>query len=259
MYFLNENRKYDECQILSARDGDFSEHFHENLEILLMTGGERTLILNGKAITMRKGDIAFIFPFSLHEYGGDECEYTWLGIHPSFMQDYTSMLLSSLPETPVIHAEDRSALADTVINTLFFSNIESTVFIKGMTTALLCLLLPQLNIKSNGAENNNGSILRYMMIHHSDEDFSISRMSHELGMSERKIREYFSKFCGISFSDFLKRYKINDAMDLLKNTDMNVTEIAMECGFESVRTFNRTFVKICGCSPTQFRSNTEQN
>lgn len=256
MYFLNENRKYDECQILSARDGYFAEHFHENLEIVLMTGGERTLILNGKTITMRKGDIAFIFPFSLHEYSGDECEYTWLGIHPSFMQDYTSLLLSSLPENPVIHEEDRSELADTIINSLFFSDEKSAVFIKGITTALLCILLPQLNIKNNGAENNNGCILKYMMLHHFDEDFSIARMAHELGMGERKIREYFSKFCGISFSDFLRRYKINDAMNLLRNTDKNITEIAMECGFDSVRTFNRTFFKICGCSPTQFRLNT---
>ena len=55
------------------------------------------------------------------------------------------------------------------------------------------------------------------------------------------------------FSDFLNFLRINRACTLLKTTSRSVTDIAFEVGYNTVKTFNRNFLKFRGMSPSAFR------
>ena len=44
------------------------------------------------------------------------------------------------------------------------------------------------------------------------------------------------------------------AMELLSSTRTPVTQVALQCGFNSIATFNRVFREVKGCTPTQYRS-----
>ncbi len=63
---------------------------------------------------------------------------------------------------------------------------------------------------------------------------------------------YFRKITRQTFTEFLNRYRINQAQRLLL-LDNNVTEVCFECGFESLSYFNRTFKKIAGENPISFK------
>lgn len=63
---------------------------------------------------------------------------------------------------------------------------------------------------------------------------------------------YFKKTTHLTFTDFLSQYRINQAKKLLL-LDKNVTEACYESGFENLSYFNKTFKKITGENPSQFK------
>lgn len=79
---------------------------------------------------------------------------------------------------------------------------------------------------------------------------SISDLSKDLAYSESMLNRKFKKEVHITFNEYLNRYRINKAIDLLKNSDYNITEIAYMCGYSSAKYFARVFKKYLGISPS---------
>ena len=58
-----------------------------------------------------------------------------------------------------------------------------------------------------------------------------------------------------NFKNFLNFVRINKSTKLLLKTDMQITDIAFEVGYNTVKTFNRNFLKYQKMLPTEFRKN----
>jgi YesN/AraC family two-component response regulator len=58
---------------------------------------------------------------------------------------------------------------------------------------------------------------------------------------------------GISLWDYLNRFRNQKAKELLLLTDVSITEIAAEVGYDDVGYFSRVFREITGCSPRDYR------
>ncbi|TAE59093.1 MAG: AraC family transcriptional regulator [Bacteroidetes bacterium] len=71
-------------------------------------------------------------------------------------------------------------------------------------------------------------------------------------LSSAAFCRYFKKMTRLTFTEFLNRYRINQAKNLLL-AGSNVSEACFECGFESLSYFNRTFKKITGVNPLAFK------
>ena len=63
----------------------------------------------------------------------------------------------------------------------------------------------------------------------------------------------FQEAIGMSFKRYLGNLRVGKALVMLKDTDLPVTRIASECGFDSIRTFNRVFQAVKGCTPSSLR------
>ncbi len=72
-------------------------------------------------------------------------------------------------------------------------------------------------------------------------------------MSEGAFSRFFRSHIGKTFPTFLNDLRIGRACRLLAETDMNVTEIALACGYQNMSNFNRQFLRIRGESPSEFR------
>jgi AraC-like DNA-binding protein len=73
-------------------------------------------------------------------------------------------------------------------------------------------------------------------------------------MNPVAFSRYFKKNCGAGFVDYLKRVRTNKACYLLRETDYQVHDIAMECGYASISNFNKQFRKAEGFSPSDYRA-----
>jgi AraC-like DNA-binding protein len=83
---------------------------------------------------------------------------------------------------------------------------------------------------------------------------SLDKISKVAKMSPFAFSRYFKKYCGAGFVEYLNRVRTNKACYLLRETDYQVHEIAMECGFASISNFNKQFRKAEGISPRDYRA-----
>ena len=86
-----------------------------------------------------------------------------------------------------------------------------------------------------------------------DRSFSREELAESVSANPRYLTRIFSEELGISPWDYLNRYRISKAKDLLRHTDESITEIAMQVGFNDAGYFSRVFHRLTHLSPTDYR------
>src|SRR6266568_2337552 len=89
---------------------------------------------------------------------------------------------------------------------------------------------------------------------HSDDELSLTKVAKFSNISANHLSEKFKEVAGINFVDYVARIRIGKACDLLRNSNLRISEIAFAVGFQSLSQFNRVFKKLTRKSPTQFRT-----
>jgi AraC family transcriptional regulator len=88
---------------------------------------------------------------------------------------------------------------------------------------------------------------------HLGENVSLSELANTLGMSQYYFCRLFKQSTGLSPHQYLIHQRIEQAKRLLKNPDLSITFIAMECGFANSSHFAKCFCRVTGMNPKQFR------
>ena len=88
------------------------------------------------------------------------------------------------------------------------------------------------------------------------EKISLDEAARAVNASTRHFCKVFKAATGLTFTDYLARVRVEKAKNLLQNPHLRVSEVAFETGFESISQFNRSFKRITGLAPTQFRTST---
>lgn len=83
---------------------------------------------------------------------------------------------------------------------------------------------------------------------------SLEKISKIARMSPVTFSRFFKKNCGAGFVEYLNRVRNNKACYLLRETDYQIHDIAIECGFASISNFNKQFRKTEGISPRDYRA-----
>ena len=88
---------------------------------------------------------------------------------------------------------------------------------------------------------------------HLEEDLTLERVADAIHVSKNHLSSLFPKFTGYNFSNYVNEIRIEKGKMLLKNSNDNILEIAIQCGFNSQSYFCFTFKKFTGVSPSQYR------
>ncbi len=86
------------------------------------------------------------------------------------------------------------------------------------------------------------------------EPLSLRDVADGVGLSRERLSRLFHDSLGITFSEYLSQMRIASAREQLRSGDEPITEIAYASGFQSLSQFNRSFSKLEGCSPRQYRA-----
>ena len=85
-------------------------------------------------------------------------------------------------------------------------------------------------------------------------DIPLDTIAAHVGMNRSSFCIFFKRQTGQTFTNYLTRYRIDQARYLLTHTDRSVSQICYECGFNDVPYFCRTFKKHTGSTPIQVRA-----
>lgn len=89
---------------------------------------------------------------------------------------------------------------------------------------------------------------------HYKEPVTLTKMAHDLGCSPYALSRVFSKTFHCNFNQYLNMVRLDYACALLKHTSQPITELLLESGFDSQRTFNRVFRDCYHMSPREYRA-----
>jgi AraC-like DNA-binding protein len=85
------------------------------------------------------------------------------------------------------------------------------------------------------------------------EPASAADLARELGMSESGFSRFFRRATGNTFTDFVNHVRVSRACQLLMESDLLITHIGFQVGFNNIANFNRRFLDIKGMTPSDYR------
>ena len=86
-----------------------------------------------------------------------------------------------------------------------------------------------------------------------ESDLSLEELADAAGLSITHFSQMFRQSTGQSPHQFVLHRKIERAKEMLRVAEMRVLDVAVACGFKNQQHFARTFRRVCGASPTEYR------
>jgi AraC-like DNA-binding protein/ligand-binding sensor protein len=118
----------------------------------------------------------------------------------------------------------------------------------------LSALANQIVLEQQNAEPPLVQKAREYINKHKIEELSLADVAKAAGASVFHFCKVFHKATGLKFTDYVARVRLEDARNRLLNPNLRISEIAYDVGFQSLTQFNRTFKRVFGQSPTEFRA-----
>lgn len=249
-------------------------HYHRECELMMALEGEADIIFsNGKTSHLSEGNVAVIGPMEIHEMRSGEKGVLLITIQTSFaMLEY--FLSHRVSPFFVVDTDVSQLMSEDEQNALRSICLELALSYPGMPEDdagecfilqaklinILMKLLPKAERKSDDNKMTKmrartiSRILEYI-----DDNFQQKLTLGELAEKENLSLSYlshaFKDALGISFQEYLKQKRFENASRLLLSTDMNLLDISIASGFSDVRYMMKAFSEIAGCSPAEYRRN----
>lgn len=82
---------------------------------------------------------------------------------------------------------------------------------------------------------------------------TVSRLADAMNLSESRLRTLFKQAAGVPLGNYIRNYRLTQAMSLLRNTGLSVADVAEQSGFGSLPAFSRAFKNQTGQTPLDYR------
>ena len=226
-------------------------HIHEYTELLWVLDGIMTMNLDGRKLLVPAGSAALVFPNQVHEYTQETPCSCWCAVFSNdFLDAFYRLYPEKIPENPVVNFEKYRDLQEMLADSV----PDDTVGRVGVLHLLFSEMLRQTALVERPQANDAlyPAAINYISARFR-EDFTLSDMARALGYHEKYLSAKLHQLTGMNFRSFLSTYRVDCAKRLLRSTEMNMCEIALESGFSSLNTFNRAFRLLAGLTPTDYR------
>lgn len=265
MRIVHEHINYE----ISSTIGKFFDskeffHWHENFEICRVFNGACSFLVDGVVYDASEGDIVIINERSVHDFLVDSPD-----VVIELVQFPLKMLLNSgvsiKPLKTVITKEEILSVdgLDKKIDFIFSSilsegavrDMHENPYLQNITASLYFVLMR--SFSDEHREKNNlkerrdfFTIVKYIN-DHITEDITIQSVAKELFISRGKVSMVFEKYSGMGINHYINLQRVTNVNRLL-NEGLSITEAALECGFQNMRTFNNIYKKIMEVTPSEY-------
>ena len=238
---------------------DFPLHLHNVVEIVFVTGGSATAICGNQRFALEAGDLFVAFPNQEHGYEDTKNIAGFVLIVPAqpYLSAFHSVFEQNIPLQPVLKKGTWEHTGILQLAQMAFPEWHSAskAVMQGYGMLIVGKLLPLLTLTKlpAGQATAMQEVLLYIN-HHYTEPLSRQEIAKAVGYNESYISHIFSDQLNTTLTDYITSLRINDAKQLLTETDMTVSQMAAHLGFGTIRSFNRAFLKQTGLTPTAYRT-----
>ena len=245
MFFeLEHSEKQSEFYYGFGNGLDYPIHAHRSFEFFSQLQGKSLVVIDEKKYELNEGEAVLIFPFQTHSYKVITQGKNAIIIFSSDMvSEYAKSKANLLPESNLFLYNT----PETIPNNLYLQ--------KALAYSICGFFDTDRIYKKREADVFHESTMRLLI--YAEEHYKSSCLLGdavvEIGYDYAYVSKKFKSNMGISFRRYVNMLRITLAKQLLIKGTKTITEIAAECGFNSLRAFNIEFKKAEGITPTEYK------
>lgn len=257
-----------------------SHHWHEEIELLYFTAGQGELEINMERYPFAAGGknggaLFFVNSGELHAIaGGGRYRESAVLFHPRMLSFDSgdaaqTGLLAPLragelalphrlePTSPVFAAVEGAYLSLAAVCRRGASAMADQLLIKAELLKILALLAEAGLLTRAAPEDDNKVLavktaLAYLRAHY-PEKLHVRDLAAQVNLNEQYFCRFFRRALGQSPMAYLNEYRLRKAAELLRGSELSVTEISLRCGFYNLGNFLRAFRQYTGQTPLKYR------
>ena len=258
----------------AGRSFQIPVHWHDEFEIIYVRSGFLTVSISGESYIGKTGEAFVVSPGNLHLMGsqsGTVDYYTFL-----FPLKYISFRTDDMLDEKLLEPlnsghlmicprvkDTAKELCEQLIEIYMAKKEESESKIATQVRTKIILLQFILEMWKKGfvIENDTSgrNIVEKEMVSYIQQNFtgkiSLREFGEQFHLSEKYISRYFKEHFHITLSQYVTYLRLEHAKQLLQDTDIPVTDVAMQSGYQNVSYFIRSFQKAYAVSPLKYRKN----
>lgn len=256
----------------------FAKHIHKSVELYLIDSGSCGMDIGSRKLTFFPGDLVMVYPDVVHSFYLEEsgsCVFRHIHFDPELFfkwhvspnhsrpADILTVLTAPFGHYLHLRADEKiSSLVDGIIEESNENDALSDAM-ANLQIAELLLYLIRLTRPEQTYEQETGSRipnhLQYVSdtlayIHENyDQKILIPDIAARLNISARYLNKIFFQHMSLTILTYINMYRVNQAIELMRDTDLSLTEIAAQTGCKDSQHFSKLFKNIIGLPPNQYR------
>ena len=258
----------------AGRSFQIPVHWHDEFEIIYVRSGFLTVSISGESYIGKTGEAFVVSPGNLHLMGsqtGTVDYYTFL-----FPLKYISFRTDDMLDEKLLEPlnsghlmicprvkDTAKELCEQLVDIYMAKKDESESKITTQVGTKIILLQFILEMWKKGfvIENDTSgrNTVEKEMGSYIQQNFtgkiSLREFGEQFHLSEKYISRYFKEHFHITLSQYVTYLRLEHAKQLLQDTDIPVTDVAMQSGYQNVSYFIRSFQKAYAVSPLKYRKN----
>lgn len=246
---------YDHCDV----------HFHQCIELVLLESGEMTVTINGKSRSFKDGEkgLAFIASYDIHHILRSADSKIIICIIPVFFLKSFFAAANEL-NYQSCYIEDRKIIdkIHDLLKELMVYKKGNLLLVKGIIYTILGLLIETKSLKTGNVpapKQLTQRVLEYLNNNFKSK-ITLETLADEFNYSKYYFSKIFNQYFACNLATYINMLRATYvATQLNDNSVHNIVELAYEAGFDSLRTFYRSFNQLFKTSPKNFKKKIYEN
>lgn len=219
--------------------------------------GRGAFTADGVTRRLQAGDTFIIFPSTVVSYQADEkdpWEYCWVGFHGAEARVLIGQT-ALRREQPVIRFPEPASVESAITAIYQASGSSAAAELRAIGSLYLFLALLT---ECSACPASRDLSLEYVetairfIAHNYSGSLDISDIASHVGISRSHLYRVFMQNIGSSPNEYLTRFRISQACELLEHSSLPVSAVAASVGYEDPLYFSRVFKKIMGKPPKSY-------
>lgn len=244
------HNSYDIYNAFLYTDIEYKDHFHKNYELIYIVEGEMTLYIDNQAVNLQKSEMILLSPFTIHSFLIDNTSRVWIGV---FSENYILSFAKKNNRLQYSKFICNKTIEEFLKKYLFYQGTPDMYIGKSCLYMVCSECLKNASIEASNPEFDFKQQVIDFIYTYIFEDITLKKIAQALGYEYHYFSSLFHESFHMNFREFVNIFRYEYAREMLLDKTKDISYIAGECGFQSIRSFNRIFKKLNGKTPSEYR------
>lgn len=244
----------------------FPLHWHDRFELIYVVRGELQVTIDKKDHIAKANELIILAPRALHSGKKNRPEtayctimfepYLFSSNMPAVKKFIEGLLQKQIHLTPITSDKEIIDLFLKIFNEQTEQGDVVPLHVAAHLHTLLALLRERclLDMQADFSDKKSINEIIFYIQENYQQPLTSSFLCKKFGYSQNHFTRLFVAETGISPTAFIRAVRLENAAEMLRETDIPITSIALDCGFPNISYFTRRFRELYGITPGQFRT-----